>query len=181
MPMKSSILYKRYAKALLSLALENNILERSYHDMQIVHQIFSTHNELKILLKSPIIRVGKKQSVLKHLFSTVVHPLILTYLSIIVRKQRGHMLDRISKAYLTVYKQYLGIETLKITTAVPLNDQIRNKALRAARELTPHEIEFEEEIDPEIIGGFILDLEDKQYNASVHYRLVRLKKHLMLD
>ena len=98
---------------------------------------------------------------------------------IIVRKQRGHMLEGISNAYLRVYKQYLGIETVRITTAAPLVDAIRQKALRAARELTPFEIEFKEEIDPDIIGGFVLDLDDKQYNASVQYRFARIKKLLM--
>lgn len=179
--MKSSVLYKRYAKALLSLAMENNILERSYNDMKVINRVFSLHTDLKIMLKSPIIRVGKKQSVLKHLFGNKLHPLILAYLLIIVRKQRGHMLDGISHSYLKVYKQYHGIETVRITTAVPLDESTRDKALHAAGELTPHEIEFEEDIDPDIIGGFILDLDDRQYNASVHYRLVRLKKHLMLD
>lgn len=180
MGLKSSVLYKRYAKALLSLAIENNILERSYKDLQFVKSVFSAQQELKIVMKSPVIRVARKQSVIKHLFQNHVHPLILNYMLIIARKQRGHMLEGISQSYLRVYKQYHGIETVRITTAVPLNEKVRNKALQAASELTPHEIEFEELIDPEIIGGFILDLDDKQYNASLLYRLVRLKKHLMI-
>lgn len=181
MGMKSSVLYNRYARALLSLAEENNILERSYKDLQLVNRVFAAQNELKVMMKSPVIRTGKKQSVLRHLFSNKLHPLVMAYTLIIVRKQRGHMLEGISRAYLRVYKQYLGIETVRITTAVPLDDRVRRKALLAARELSPHEIEFEEDVDPDIIGGFILNLEDKQYNASVQYRLARLKKHLMID
>lgn len=178
---KSSVLFKRYAKALLGLAEENNILERSYHDLQLVHHVFSINKEINILLKSPVIRVAKKQGVVRHLFQNKIHPLILAYMTIIIRKQRGHMLDGISGAYMRVYKQYLGIETVRITTAVPLSEQVRNRALEAARKLTPCEVEFKEEVDPEIIGGFVLNLEDKQYNASVRYRLARIRKHLMID
>jgi F-type H+-transporting ATPase subunit delta len=179
MGMQSSVLNKRYAKALLGLAEENNILERSYDDLKRINAVFSAHKELKVMMKSPVIRVAKKQAVLKYLFESLVHPLILSYILIIVRKQRGHMIEGISNAYLRVYKQYHGIETVKITTAAPLDDALRKKALQAARELTLLEIEFQEEVDPEIIGGFVLDLEDKQYNASVQYRFARIKKHLM--
>ena len=181
MGMKSSVLNKRYAKALLSLVEENNILERSYDDMKLVQRVFAADKALKILMKSPVVRLVKKQSVIRHLFSTHVHPLILAYMLIIVRKQRGHMLEGIAQAYQRVYKQYLGIETVTITTATALDDAVRQKALSAARKLTPHEIEFDEKLDPEIIGGFILDLEDKQYNASVSYRLARFKRKLMID
>ena len=179
MGMQSSVLNKRYAKALLGLAEENNMLERSYGDLQRVNAVFSAHKDIKVMMKSPVIRIAKKQSVLKHLFGNHIHPLIMAYMLIIVRKQRGHMIQGISNAYLRVYKQYLGIETVKITTAAPLDEALRQKALWAARELTPHEIEFKEEVDPDIIGGFVLDLDDKQYNASVQYRFARIKKLLM--
>ncbi len=178
MPVNQHTLNKRYAKALLGLAIENNILERSFRDMKTVYTVFAENKTLKILLKSPVIRVSKKQNVLRHLFEKSMHPLILRYMMIIVKKQRGSMLDGISAAYLTVYKQYLGIETVKITTALPLNAVLRDRAMEAARKITPYEIEFEERIDPELIGGFILNLGDKQYDASIKNRLSRVKKHL---
>lgn len=179
--MNRSVLNNRYAKALLSLAEDNNILDRSYSDLKLIFEFFSLQKELKIILKSPVVRIGRKQAVIRHLFEHKLHPLVLNYMLIIVRKQRGHLLEGISGAYLKVYKQYLGIETVRITTAAPLDDKLREKALLAARELTPYDIEFEEHVEPDIIGGFILDLGDKQYNASVSYRLARMKKHLMIN
>lgn len=179
--MNRSVLNNRYAKALLALAGENNLLERSYADLKLVNEVFSMHKELKVLLKSPVVRITRKQAVIRHLFENKLHPLILNYMLIIVRKQRGHLLDGISGSYLKVYKQMLGIETVRITTAAPLDEKIREKALLASRELTPHEIEFEENVNPDIIGGFILDMGDMQYNASVQYRMARLRKHLMIE
>ncbi len=179
--MNRPVLNNRYAKALLFLAEENNIMERSYHDLKFVYGVFSSQKDLKVLLKSPVVRIGRKQAIIRHLFEPKLHPLILRYMLIIVRKQRGHLLDGISGAYMKVYKQYLGIETVRITTARPLDEKVREKALLAAQELTPHKIEFEENVDPDIIGGFILDLDDRQYNASVQYRMSRLRKHLMID
>ncbi len=178
MPQNRHILNRRYARALLSLALENNILERSYTDMKLVNEIFKKNPELKIILKSPVIRLSKKQKVLARILDKLLHPLVLRYLLLITKKQRGEAIEGISSSYLTVYKQYLGIETVRVTTAVPINGQLRTRALNAARKLTSCEIEFEEEVDPEIIGGFILNLGEKQYNASIKDRYNRIRKHL---
>lgn len=169
---------KRYAKALLSLAIENNILEEAYHDMKLVSQAFSYEKELKIVLKSPIIREGKKQNILKHLFGEKVHPLILKYMLIIARKRRASLLDGISRQFINVYKEYLNIEPVRVTTAFPIDEPMREKVLAVARRFTNKTIDFQEKVNPEIIGGFILDLGDRRYDASIRRKLSDLRKHL---
>ncbi len=171
-------LSKRYARALLSLAVENRILDRSYNDMKHLHEVCSTHKELKVLLKSPVVRLSKKHRVLGQLFGKRVHPLILRYMEIIVKKQRGHLLEGIAAEYLSACKEYLGIEVVRLTTALPLNESVGLKAMEAARKMTPKKIEFDEFVDPAIIGGFVLKMGDRLYDASIKYRLIRVKKHL---
>ncbi len=174
------ILHKRYAKALLALARENNILERSYVDMKGVHNVFAGNKELAAILKSPVTRLSKKNRIISRLFENRVHPLILKYIQIIMRKQRGFMLEGIAAAYQDVYKEYLEIARVEVTTAVPMDDTLRHQAIAAAARLTDHEIEFHEKVNPAIMGGFIIRVGEMQYNASVYDRLVRLKKHLNL-
>ncbi len=174
------ILHKRYAKALLALAQENNILERSYADMQLVHGAFAGNKELAAVLKSPVTRLSKKSRIISKLFENRIHPLILKYIQIIMRKQRGFMLEGIASVYQEVYKQHLGIARVEVITAVPMDDTLRRQAMDAATRLTDHEIEFDEKVNPAIMGGFIIRIGEKQYNASVYDRLVKLKKHLNL-
>ncbi len=168
----------RYARALLQLVLENNMSDRAYTDMQVVSQVFSQSQELKVLLKSPIIREAKKQSVLQALFSEKLHPLTLKYLGVIVRKQRGYLLDGIADAFLQLYKLHTGIESVKVTTAHPMDAKTRQKALQAAQKLTKLRVEFHEATDPEIIGGFILNLGHTQYDASVKTHLFKLREYI---
>ncbi len=172
------ILHKRYAKALLALARENNILERSYADMKGIHRAFAGNKELTAILKSPVTRLSKKNRIISRLFENRVHPLILKYIQIIMRKQRGYMLEGIAAVYLDVYKEHLGIERVEVITAVPMDDTIRRQAIDAAIRLTDQEIEFDEKVNPAIMGGFIIRIGERQYNASVHDRLVKLKKYL---
>ncbi|MEE4177321.1 MAG: ATP synthase F1 subunit delta [Bacteroides sp.] len=172
---------KRYARALLSLALENNILEEAYQDMSLISQAFSYEKELKVVLKSPIIREVKKQNILRKLFGEKVHPLILQYILIIARKRRAALLDGISRQFIEEYKAHLNIEPVRVTTAFPLDASMREKALDVAKRFTNKTIEFKEKVDPGIIGGFILDLGDRRYDASIKRRLSDLKKHLNVD
>ena len=166
---------RRYAKALLSLAQENDIMERANEDMKLVNAVFGMDKELKIILKSPIVREGKKQKILSRLFEDKVHPLIMHYMLIIARKRRAALLDGISQEFQLVYKNFLGIEPVQVITAAPLEDALREKVIAVARRMTTKTIEFREEVNPSIIGGFILNLGDKQYDASVRRKLANLK------
>jgi len=172
---------KRYAKALLSLAIENNILDEAYQDMKLVKQVFSYDKELKIVLKSPIIREGKKQGILSRIFEGKVHPLIMHYMRIIARKRRASLLDGISSQFINVYKAHLNIEPVNVTTAFPVDHSLREKVLAVAHKLTTKTIEFQEKVDPEIIGGFILDLGDRRYDASIKRKLSEFRKHLKVQ
>jgi F-type H+-transporting ATPase subunit delta len=169
---------KRYARALLSLSQENGILERAYEDMKLLSSTLTSSKELQALLKSPVIREGKKQRVLKALFAEHLHPLIMTYIQIIVRKQRAALLIGISRSFLVIYKEAKGIELVRLTTAVPVDETIREKAMQVARNLTELSIEFVEKVDPSIIGGFILNLGDRQFDASIRSRLTSMRKQL---
>ena len=169
---------RRYARALFDLARENRITDMAYAGMQTVHHAFESSLELKVLMKSPIVREGRKQRILEKMLADKVHPLVLGYLRIIVRKQRASLLEGIAVAYLLVHKDAMGIESVRLTTAGPVDPLLREKALGVARRLTDKQIEFKEVVRPEIIGGFILNLGDRQYDASVRTRLSRLRRHL---
>lgn len=175
---KKTRVSKRYAKALLSLAIENGILEEAYADMLMVNQAFSYDKELKIILKSPIIREGKKQNILSQIFQGKVHPLIMHYMKIIARKRRASLLDGISQQFINVYKAYLNIEPVIVTTAFTIDQPLREKVLSVASKLTSKTIDFHEKVDPAILGGFILDLGDQRYDASTRRRLADLRRLL---
>jgi F-type H+-transporting ATPase subunit delta len=169
---------RRYAKALLSLAKENDVLEETYNDMKLVYQVFSASKELQVLMRSPVIRIGKKQRIVRSLFEHKVNGWLFGYMMIIIRKQRASLLLGIARAFLVVYKESLGIELVKVTTAIPMTDELRKKSMEVAQKLTELKIEFHEHVDEKIIGGFIIKLGDRQYDASIRGKLGMMRKHL---
>jgi len=171
---------KRYAKALLSLALEHDILEQTFVDMQLIAHTFSLDNELTVILQSPIIHHNKKQKILSRLFEGKIHPLIMRYILIISRKGRGSLLDGIAEQFAKEFKSFKGIEMVSVTTAEALDGPLREQVLATASRFTAKTIEFQEKVDPSIIGGFILDIGEKHLDASLKRKLLDLKRHFGL-
>lgn len=169
---------RRYARALFDLVQENGVTEKACADMKHIRSAFGASQELRVLMKSPIVREARKQRILARLFEGRVDPLVLQYLRIIVRKQRAALIEGISGAFIEVYNEAMGIETVRLTTAQPVDLVLREKAFQVASGLTDKQIAFREVIDPDIIGGFILNLGDRQYDASIRTRLSRLRRHL---
>lgn len=169
---------KRYARALFSLARESNIAETTYEDMKLLDEVFSVSKELRVIMSSPVIREGKKQRILRALFGESIHPLNMAYMQIIVRKQRAALLPGIAKAFLSVFKEAMGIVPVTVITASRIDEKLKSKVMKVAGNLTDQQIEFHELVDPAIIGGFILNLGDRQYDASIRKKLSLMRKQL---
>lgn len=167
----------RYAKSLIDLASEQNKLERVKEDVEYFLEA-SRVRELYLLLKSPIVHTSTKRKVFQRLFSDRFDELTKAFLDIILRKGRESFLSEIAEAFLEQYRELKEISKVKLTTAIALTpeklDEIRQKILSSG--VTLPNLEMETTVDPEILGGFILELRDKQYDASVAHQLDEMRK-----
>jgi F-type H+-transporting ATPase subunit delta len=128
------------------------------------------------LLRSPVIHTEKKQKVIKAIFDGKVSKLSMRYLDIITNKKRELFIPQIAEEYLVFYKKFKNIITVHFTTASAVNDEIRKKVVELLEKQTGSTVELVEDVKNELIGGFVLDYEDYQYDASIAYLLRRLKK-----
>ncbi len=167
----------RYAKSLMDLAIEQNKLERVLEDVQ----SFKAATEVRdfyLLLKSPIVKASKKISILNELFEGKYDELSMAFLRILVNKGREEYLPEISEVFIDHYRELKGISSVRLITATPVEDavlkQIESKLL--ASEETAKTVEITTEVDPELIGGFVIEFEDKMYDASIANKIEALKK-----
>lgn len=167
----------RYAKALIDLAIEQDKLERVREDVAYFVEA-SRVRDLAMLLKSPIVHGSTKRKIFNALFSGKFDKLTMAFLDIIVRKGRESHLSDIGKAFIEQYHRIRQISTARLTTAVPVSaaqlGEIREK-IRAAGITFPN-VDIETHVNPEIIGGFIIEFDDKLYDASVAHRLEQMRK-----
>lgn len=170
----------RYAKSLLDLAIEQNSVEDTLNDVQLLHAICSQSSEFVNMLRSPIIHADKKQSILDAIIGNKIHTLTQAFIRLLVNKGREANLPEIATAFITRYKELKNIKTAKLTTAVPFNDTLK-EAIRAKllKNMPGVQIELKEEINPDVIGGFVLQVDDKLFDASIRRDLNDIKAQFL--
>lgn len=167
---------KRYAKSLLDLANEMGKTDDVKADMETILNIIKNSKEFEILINSPIINPDKKLSIFKELFDGKLTEMSCNFIEIITRKGRESKLGVIAQGYINLYRIGKGINVATVTTAVALSDEERESIRAKIADATGKSIEIEEKVDPSIIGGITLRLDDKQFNGSIAYQLESLKR-----
>ena len=172
--MKETRLAIRYGKALLELALEQKIEDKVKVDMQVVSEICETNREFKRMLSNPVINSKKKESILNEIFNNNIEKLSLSFLTLITSKKREIHIDEIAKSYIEQYKEEKGIKTAIIETPVKLDNAVKEKIIALLTENTKSKIELIETINKELIGGFKLTFDNKQYDSSILSEIQKL-------
>lgn len=167
----------RYAKSLLDLAQEQGKLERILEDIK-AFQSATEQRDFFLLLKSPIVNPTKKGTILKEIFGGKFDEMTMAFLNIVLRKGREGFLPDIVKEFQNQYKALKQISTVKLTTATPVTEaslEAIKKQLQGSSN-TQVNIEIETAVNPDLIGGFVIEFDDKLYDASVAHKLNELKK-----
>lgn len=166
----------RYVRSLLGLAVEKNALESVYQDMLLFTKVCEENRAFELMLKNPIIKHGKKREILEKIFEGKVHALTMAIFDILTRKNREPILPSIAREFHSAYNVYKGIGRAYITTAVPLDNQLRLEFEKIVRQLSEkQDVELTEKVDKEMIGGFLLNVGDRQLDASIRNKLKALK------
>lgn len=174
--MRLSLIAERYAKALFELAVEKKQEDAVYDDALQLASACRENRLFVLVLKSPVISEEKKEKILKDIFQKNFHEITMKFLLILARKNREAYIPEIAERIIREYKEYKRILPVVLTTAVPVSEAIRKEAVSIMKQYTDWKIELIQKIDPGIIGGFILNWEDMQYDASIQHQIERLRK-----
>jgi F-type H+-transporting ATPase subunit delta len=161
----------RYAKATLDLAKERACADKVNEDMKLIQSTIEENHDLRVMLKSPIIKQNKKKSVLTKIFEKKVNEITMSLLNLLVRNRRLEILLLVAKEYIVIYDFLQGVEVAQVTSAVPLTKELEMAILKRVQESIDNKVSLINIVDPSIIGGFVLRVGDKQYDSSVSYRL----------
>lgn len=170
----------RYAKSLIDLAEEQNALEKVRTDMDFFIRTLRENPTLKAVLKNPILGPDKKSGILTQLFGPRLHPMIMTFFGIVVRKGRSEVLFETAKEFINAYNIRKNIVKATVTTAAPLSPENIKQVEDVIKQSTHGEIILTANVDPSLIGGFIIKVGDKQFDTSLSTQLNKLKKEFAL-
>lgn len=166
----------RYAKSLIDLSSERKELELSYSDMVLINSACSQSKELRSVLNSPVIKSDKKLAILKELFGSHISALSLSFLEILTNKGRENSIPEVASAFVGQYQKLAGITTASVKTSLPLDNENKVKVTELLNKLGYDKVNLNENIDVDILGGFVLRIGDLQIDTSVKSEINRLKQ-----
>lgn len=179
--MENSKINTRYAKALLDLALERGSSEAVYRDMLQVSQLCITNRDLMLMLASPVIRPDKKQNVVKEIFKNNTDALTLSFILLIIKKRREVKLGEIAAQYIEQYKEFKGIKTACMITSDLVSEDLKLTVTNLLQQQTGHQIELHTSVNAGLLGGFIVQIDDKQIDNSLKNKIQKLQKEYNIN
>ena len=174
--MADSRVASRYVKSLLGLAVEQGVIEEVHKDMQMFSSLCVQNRAFMVMLRSPVIRHERKRAILESIFSGKVNKLTMAIIDIITRKNREPILPVIATEFHNAYNEYKGIGQAFITTTIPMDSELKKSIETVVKKLSDKkQVEIKEKVDKDLIGGFILNVGDRQIDASIRSKLRTLK------
>lgn len=177
--MNEGIVSARYAKALYQSGEDENITESIRNDITLLIDLMKDSEEFNYILNSPVLKENKKNEIIRELFTGKIMQLTLDFLLLLISNKRELLLNRICHAYLQLYKKEKGITEGKIITAQALEINHHQEINKYINQLFKIDVELNEIVDPGLIGGFKLILNDTQIDASISSKLKKIKSELI--
>jgi F-type H+-transporting ATPase subunit delta len=178
--MQNPRLAGRYAKSLIGLAIEKNQLDQVYNDMLYLQSVCRESREFVVILRSPVITPDKKKAILESVTNGKVSEMVAGFNRLLILKGREASLPEIITAFIEQYKVIKEIFVVKLTTATEASESLKSTIVDKIRATTSlQNIELKTEVDPDIIGGFVLQIGDNLVDASISYDLNMIKQQFM--
>lgn len=166
----------RYAKSLLDTASEVGKLTEVFDDMTGIKEAFSSSEQLRGVMKSPVIDKNKKHDILNALFSGKISGTSLTYLNNVIDKGREAYLPEIANAFIDQYNTSKAVISADIISASDVSSDLENQVIDIIKNKTGAKtVHLNSTVDESLIGGFILKYNDRLYDTSISGRLAKLR------
>ena len=177
--MKDSKTASRYAKALLSLALEGGKLDSVYANMQSLSETIKGSSDLQSLIKNPVIKGEDKSKVFSSLFAKDFDDSSMNTINLLLKNKREGLLEEVASQFISQYKSHKNIVTAEVVSATKLDEELKSKVLSLLKH--DGEVEIIERVDASLIGGFIVTVGDRQIDASIATKFKQLRKEISLN
>lgn len=168
----------RYAKALLCYALECNVEESVYQQALVLSRTMMQVDELGKALFNPMLGKATKLSLLTEAAGGMLHEAFIRFIELLFHQRRERYLLFILHSFVGLYRRHQRIYVGQLTTAVPLDKPTEQHLRGMIAQAVKGTIEFDLHVDEDILGGFILQLDDRRLDASVKGQLRQVQKEL---
>ena len=169
--MDIGIISTRYARALLKSAAGTEFESQVYQEMATVAKSYGEVPALRQTIDNPMLAKDKKQQLLETAAGELPSELTKAFIALVLKENRESLMQFIALSYVTLYRQQKNIISGKLITATVVAPATEQKMRQMVESKTNGTVEFETEVNPDIIGGFILEYDTYRMDASVKTKL----------
>jgi len=166
----------RYANSLMILAEEKKIFKKISDDADLIFNTLNSSKELRAILKNPVVKIDTKKVILDQIFKEKIGSETMSFINFVSEKNREDILFDIFREFLALVDKKNGVVKARVVSAVDLNDTLKKKMISDLEKKTSRKVSADYTVDPKMIGGFIVRIEDTVYDASVNHQLSLLRK-----
>ncbi len=168
----------RYARSVFELAIELKIVDKIYDDMVLMNQVYSSNRNLVTLLKNPIVRYDYKLRVLNRVFDGHLNELTMKFLALMCRKNRAQIILETNRVFMDLYRGYKGIVQANVSSAVALSANLKKEFEGKISKATGKKVDLDTKVDASLLGGYVLQIGDRQLDDSLKGKLNNLRREL---
>lgn len=177
--MNESKISVRYAKALFELGKEKKLIDTVIKDIQLVDEVCKDIADFWLMVESPVVKTSQKRTSVKQIFGDRINEMTLNFLDLVVKNRREIYLKDIARNFLALCRKDQGILSATLTSASAIEESSKENLSQLLSKSFDSKIDLEEVVDKDIIGGFVLRIEDQQLDASVSTQLNQIKRELL--
>ncbi|KGF36423.1 F0F1 ATP synthase subunit delta [Hoylesella buccalis] len=176
--MAIGVISVRYARALLKCAMELNLEDKVYQEMITLADQYNRVPELRSTIDNPMLEKNKKQALLQAACGKNLSELTARFIQLVLQEGRENVIQMMATSYITLYRKQKNIISGRLITATTVTSEVEQKMKQMVQRKSQGTVEFQTEVDPDIIGGFILEYDSYRMDASVQTKLNNILKEL---
>lgn len=176
--MAIGVISVRYARALLKCAMELNLEDKVYQEMITLADQYNHVPELRSTIDNPMLDKDKKQALLQAACGMNLSELTERFIHLVLHEGRENVMQMMATSYITLYRKQKNIISGRLITATTVTPEVEQKMKQMVQSKSQATVEFQTEVNPDIIGGFILEYDSYRMDASVQTKLNNILKEL---
>lgn len=172
-------LARRYSVAVFNLARDRNELDRVAEEFSMFYNILNDQDKFRYFLFSPRIGAIEKKKVLKSIFGDNLSHTMLHFLHLLLDKKRQTLILKMYGHFETLYNNLQKKAEITVRHAAELDQDTRSEIKRVFEKELQKSVTIIEKIDPSVVGGIQIRANNTVYDASIAYRLGKMKQLLL--
>ena len=144
-----------------------------------MHDICKQEPAFTRMLKSPVLHTTKKREIISELFKDRFHPISFSFINLVIKNKRDALLIDMARNFMERFRTLKGIKRVTITTAVPFSNELKEKIKALLEKEQNNPIELYEKVNKSILGGYVVRVDDIQFDASLATQLYKTKQNML--